>query len=270
MINSTKELSTAIRRETIKMIYQSKSSHIGGCFSIVDILAVLYDGILRKNPNDSDWKLRDRFLLSKGHACAALYSTLAIKGYYDIQDLDKYCKDGSLFLAHASHKIPGVELSTGSLGHALPYGCGLAVAAKRKGESWRVFVLLSDGELDEGSNWEAMLFAPQHQLDNLIVIVDYNKIQSFGDVKDVIDLHPLKNKLEAFNWSVVEIDGHNIEQIKQSLSILPNVIKKPTVIIANTVKGKGVDFMEQKLLWHYKSPSESEYHMALEQINSRI
>lgn len=258
-----------IRLKTLEMVYKAKASHVGGALSMVDLLAVLYKEILIFNPIEPKWDGRDRFLLSKGHACTSLYAALALSGFFDVAELDNYAKDGSIFLSHASHKVSGVELSTGSLGHALPVGCGMALAAKVKKEKHRIFVLLSDGELDEGSNWESFLFAPQHKLDNLVVIVDYNKIQSLGNVKDVLDLEPLGGKLSAFNWETIEIDGHDHEQIYKVLSALPKQKEKPTAIIAYTTKGKGVDFMENKLLWHYKSPNEDELKNSLKQIEEK-
>lgn len=264
--NSTEKFAQNIRLKTIEMVYKAKASHVGGALSMVDLLAVLYTKILKYKPQEPKWNERDRFLLSKGHACTSLYATLALSGFFNVEELDTYSHDGSIFLSHASHKVPGVEVSTGSLGHALSVGCGIALAAKRKNEDHMVYVLLSDGELDEGSNWEAILFASNHKLDNLITIIDYNKIQSLGDVKAVLDLEPLSGKLRAFNWETIEIDGHVHEQIFNAFSTLPKQKGMPTAIIANTIKGKGVDFMENKLLWHYKSPDENEYHNALRQI----
>lgn len=258
-----KNFAKNVRKTALTIVYNAKASHIGGAFSMVEILTILYNEVLKIDPQNPQWKDRDRFLLSKGHACSSLYATLALKGFFTLDDLQSYGKDGSIFMSHASHKVPGVELSTGSLGHALPVGCGLALAAKRKQDNWKVYVLVSDGELDEGSNWEAILLAPQHRLDNLVLIVDYNKIQSMGSVKDVIDLHPLKDKFLAFNWNVIEVDGHDYSQLKKAFSELSGEGGKPTVIIANTIKGKGVHFMENKLLWHYKTPSESEFTEAI-------
>jgi transketolase len=169
-------------------------------------------------------------------------------------------------MSHISHKVPGVEFSTGSLGHGLPFGCGKALAAKRKKKNWRTFVILSDGELDEGSNWEAILFAPHHRLDNLVAIVDYNKIQSLGSVKEVLDLHPLADKFRAFNWAVKEIDGHNHAEISVTLKNLPFESGRPSCLIAHTVKGKGVDFMENELVWHYRSPGDEQVREALMQL----
>ncbi len=233
---------------------------------MTDMLAVLYAQILQVRPDDPAWLERDRFILSKGHCCTALYATLALRGFFPVKELETYGQNGSRLMSHVSHKVPGVEFSTGSLGHGLGFGCGKALAAKRNKKNWRVVVMLSDGELDEGSNWEAFLFAPQHKLDNLTALVDYNKIQSLGNVKEVLDLHPLAEKLRAFNWAVREIDGHNHEEISTALNKTPFEPGKPNCIIAHTVKGKGVDFMEDKLLWHYRSPDAEQVKQALNQI----
>jgi len=266
-INKTKEFALNIRKLALSMVYTAKSSHIGGAFSMIDILAVLYSEVLNIDPANPKESNRDRFLLSKGHACSALYATLGLKGFFPIQELDTYAANGSRFLSHTSHYIPGVEISAGSLGHALSITCGLAIAAKRKKEAWKAFCLVSDGELNEGSNWEAFLLAPQLKLDNIIVIVDYNKIQSLGFVKDIIDLEPLSAKFEAFGWETHQIDGHNHNEIYDMLiRCKENENGIPKIIIANTIKGKGVDFMENKLLWHYKSPNAEEYKTAIEQL----
>ena len=265
--SSTDLFAKEIRSLSLKMVYNAKASHIGGALSMTDLLAVLYGRIMNFNPKDPNWEDRDRFLLSKGHACVGLYATLALSGYYSTNELETYGQDGSRFISHVSHKVPGVELSTGSLGHALPVACGIALAGKRKGKDFRTFVLISDGELDEGSNWEAILFAPHHNLNNLVLIVDYNKIQSLGRVDVVLSLEPLGKKFESFNWDCHTITGHDHQQILEALSPKPHT-NKPLVIIAHTIKGKGVDFMENKLLWHYKSPDNSEYSDAIKQINS--
>lgn len=264
-LEQTTLLSQNIRRLTLEMVYKAKASHIGGALSMADLLAVLYSNILKFEANNPNWEQRDRFLLSKGHACTSLYATLALSDFFPVSLLNEYGTDGTLLLSHNSSQIPGIELSTGSLGHALPVGCGLALAAKRKGKDYNTYVLVSDGELDEGSNWESILFAPQHKLDNLILIVDYNKIQSLGTVAEVISLESLSLKFEAFNWEVFEIDGHNHNQIYEVLnSIQKNA--KPKVVIAHTIKGKGINFMENKLLWHYKSPSEQEFNEGINQL----
>lgn len=264
---TTKDFAKDIRKNTLQMIYNAKASHIGGALSMADILAVLYNDILNIEPRDPDNKERDRFLLSKGHACTSLYATLCLKGFFPIDELTKYAQEGSIFLSHTNHHIPGIEISAGSLGHALPICCGLALAAKRKKAAWKTYCLVSDGELDEGSNWESILFAPQQKLDNLILIVDYNKIQSLGFVEDVIDLGPLKEKFTAFNWETFEVDGHNHQELKDVFLNVQELNGKPKVIIAHTIKGKGVSFMEDKLLWHYKSPSEEQFNDAINELN---
>jgi transketolase len=266
---STKDFAKEIRKLTLQMVYNAKASHIGGALSMADILAVLYNDILRIDPLNPKDTCRDKFLLSKGHACTSLYATLTLKEFFPIKDLTSYAQDGSIFLSHTSHHIPGIEISAGSLGHAMPISCGLALAAKRKNSDWKTYCLVSDGELDEGSNWESILLAPQLKLDNLIIIVDYNKIQSLGTVKEVIDLHPLKEKFEAFRWETYEVDGHDHQALKSIFKKAQNLNGKPKVIIAHTVKGKGVSFMENKLLWHYKSPSEAQFNEANNELNKQ-
>lgn len=264
--NSSTDFAVEIRRKTIEMVYKAKASHIGGALSMVDILAVLYLDIINIDPSNPLDENRDRFLLSKGHACTSLYATLGLKNFFPIDKLESYSQDNSLFLSHTSHLIPGVEVSAGSLGHAFPIACGLAIAAKRKGKQWKTYCLVSDGELNEGSNWEAILLAPQLKLDNLILIVDYNKIQSLGFVKDVIDLDSLRMKFEAFNWEVFEIDGHNHQDLKATFNTTKDLNNRPKVIIAHTTKGKGVSFMENRLLWHYKSPDEQQFFQAIQEL----
>lgn len=268
MNDSTRNLAKKIRSEALKMVARANASHIGGALSMADLLAVLFSGVLNIRPQDPSWNFRDRFILSKGHSCTSLYATLALKNFFQIEELESYGQDGSQLMSHISHHVPGVEFSTGSLGHGLPFGCGKALAAKRSGKNWRTFVMLSDGELDEGSNWEAILFAPQHKLDNLVAIVDYNKIQSLGSVADVMELDPLADKFRAFRWGVKEIDGHNHKAIHEALSTLPLEPGKPSCLIAHTIKGKGVDFMENNLQWHYSSPKPDQLAEALSQLDS--
>jgi transketolase len=267
-MKSSKEFAKKIRLETLKMVYAAKASHIGGAFSMADILAVLYNEVLHIDSSNPDDHNRDRFLLSKGHACTSLYATLALKGFFPIGQLANYAKDGSLLLSHTSHYVPGVEISAGSLGHALPVSVGISLGAKRKQQTWKTYCLVSDGELNEGSNWESILLAPQLDLDNLILIVDYNKIQSLGHVKEVIDIEPLIQKFESFRWETYETDGHDHEALKKTFLKCKELNKKPKVIIAHTVKGKGVSFMENKLLWHYKSPDEKQFSDANEELQS--
>jgi transketolase len=255
-----------IRRATLEMVHRVDASHVGGGLSMADLLAVLYLDVLKVRPEEPGWLDRDRFILSKGHSCAALYATLALRGFFPREELESYGRDGSRLMTHISHKAPGVEFSTGSLGHGLPFGAGKALAAKRLVKEWRVFVMLSDGELDEGSNWEAILFAPQHRLDNLTVIIDYNKIQSLGGVSEVLELEPLAEKFRAFRWSVREVDGHDHQVVQAALGGLPWEAGKPSCLIAHTVKGKGVSFMENQLRWHYKSPNAEQLKQALAEL----
>jgi transketolase len=263
------QLAQRIRADSLRMIHRGKSSHAGSALSMIDLLVVLYNKVLRVSPERPDWPERDRFLLSKGHACAGLYAVLAARGFFPSAWLNDFYGDGSQMAGHAtSGSIPGVEISSGALGHGLAIGCGMALTAKRDQSNYRVFVLLSDGECDEGSTWEAALFAPHHRLSNLIVIIDYNKIQSLGAVKEVLDLEPLAAKWEAFGWSVREIDGHNFHEIEDALENVPRAQDKPTCIIAHTVKGKGVSFMENTVLWHYRSPNEDELRAALAQLET--
>jgi len=268
--NASSQFAQSIRGMVLSMVAKVNASHIGGALSMSDILAVLFNGILNVRPDQPDWSQRDRLILSKGHCCASLYAALGLKGFFPISDLQTYGRNESLLMAHASHKVPGVEFSTGSLGHGLPFGCGKALAAKRKNQAWRTFVLLSDGELDEGSNWEAILFAPQHKLDNLVAIVDYNKIQSLGSVAEVLELEPLAEKFRAFRWAVREINGHDHPSISTALKSVPFEKGKPSCLIAHTIKGKGVDFMENSLKWHYSSPDPEQLKSALSQIKTKI
>lgn len=260
----------SIRKKAVEMVAAANASHIGGALSMADLLAVLYSGILQIRPNEPGWEHRDRMVLSKGHSCTTLYATLALRGFFPQGELETYGQDGSRLMAHISHKVPGVEFSTGSLGHGLPFGCGKALAAKRGRLNWRTFVLLSDGELDEGSNWEAVLFAAHHKLDNLVAIVDYNKIQSLGTVSEVLSLDPLADKFRAFGWAVREVDGHDLEAIRRTLDPVPWESDRPSMLIAHTVKGKGVDFMENQLSWHYSSPKGEQLKEAIRQLERAL
>ncbi|MDE5608860.1 MAG: transketolase [Bacteroidales bacterium] len=260
------ELAKKIRKTSVEMVYKAHASHIGGALSMADILAVLYSDVLNQKPEKPDWGKRDRCLLSKGHACVSFYAVLAHKGYYSVEALDTYAQNGSAFLCHTTHHVPGIEISAGSLGHGLPIACGIALGAKIKGEEFKTYVILGDGEMDEGSNWEAFLFGAHHKLSNLCVIIDYNKIQSFGNTNDVLCLEPLERKMKNFNWNVVSVDGHDHDALRQAFEAFNCENEKPTVIIAHTIKGKGVSFMENSLAWHYKSPDEEQYKQAIKEI----
>lgn len=260
-------LGRSIRASTLRMTHRSRASHVGSCLSCADILAVLYASVLHVDPAAPSAAGRDRFILSKGHAAAALYATLAERGFFPKQWLEQYTADGSPLAGHAVHKgVPGVEVSTGSLGHGLPIGVGMALAAQRSGASYRVFVLMSDGECDEGSVWEAALFASHHGLENLVAIVDANEIQSFGRVSEVLSLEPFADKWRAFGWCVEEVDGHDHAALARVLGRAPGAVGKPTLVLAHTVKGKGISFMENKLEWHYRSPNDDELARALAEL----
>lgn len=261
--SSLESFANRVRKHVIEMTHRGKSSHVGTSFSMVELLVVLYEEILNVRPEDPQWESRDRFVLSKGHGCAGLYAILAEKGFFPVSWLETYYLDGSPLPGHATSIVPGVEVSTGSLGHGLSLANGMALTAKRDQTGWRVFSILSDGECDEGSIWEAALFSGNHGLDNLTVIVDYNKIQALGHTKDVLDLEPFADKWKAFGWEVREIDGHNLPEVLTTLESVPFISGKPNCIIAHTIKGKGVSFMEDELLWHYRSPQGDEYKEAL-------
>lgn len=262
-----RRLAKAIRLHCLRMTSTGGSSHIGSCLSIADILAVLYGRVLHIDPTQPKHPNRDRFILSKGHAGAAVYATLAECGFLPVTKLATHYQDGSDLSGHVSHKgIPGVELSTGSLGHGLGVGTGMALAAAQAGQTHRVAVLLSDGECDEGSNWEAILFAAHHRLCNLCAIIDYNKIQSLAPVAQTMALEPFADKWAAFGWEVRHCDGHDHAALEAVLR--PATGDRPVVVIANTVKGKGVSFMEHQVLWHYRTARGDEFSAALHELEA--
>jgi transketolase len=261
------DLAKQIRVHALRMVTRAKASHIGSALSVADIVAALYGGVMHVDPGHPELPSRDRFILSKGHACVAVYGALAARGFFPEAELDTYGQDHSNLMNHISHKVPGVELSSGALGHGLPFGVGKALVAKRIKAAWRVFVQLSDGEMDEGSNWEALMFAAHHRLDNLVAIIDYNKLQSITTVEATLNLEPLADKLRAFGWTVREVDGHAHAQLHEVLGGPPEA-GKPTLVLAHTVKGKGVSFMENQVLWHYRSPSEEQLAQALAELEA--
>ncbi len=264
------ELANKIRIHALKMANSGGGSHIGSALSISDILAVLYSDIMNIDPKSPELINRDRFILSKGHAGAAVYAVLAESGFFPTTKLATHYQDGSDLSGHVSHKnVPGVELSTGSLGHGLSVGVGMAKAAMLDKKTHRIFVLLSDGECDEGSVWEAAMFASHHKLDNLIALIDYNKIQSLDTVANTLALEPFKSKWESFGWNAIEVNGHDHTQLKSELAKIPSINSKPTVYICHTTKGKGVSFMENSVLWHYRCPRGEEFEMALKELEQK-
>jgi len=268
-VENSEYLAKKIRLHAVKMVNSGGSSHIGSVLSIADILAVLYGHIMKYKATQPKWPDRDRFILSKGHGGVGVYAALAESGFFDTRKLMEHYQDGSIFSGHVSHKgIPGVELSTGALGHGLAVGVGMAYAAKLDEEAYRVFVLMSDGELNEGSNWEAMMFASHHKLNNVVAIVDRNRLQSMNTTEETLTLEPLQQKLEAFGWEVISLDGHEHDVLKVYLSVdyEKRYLDKPLIIIANTVKGKGVSFMENQIAWHYKTPTGELFDQAIKEL----
>lgn len=264
------EYARRLRRTTLHMINRAKSSHVGSCFSIAELVAVLYGGgVLRVTPETAGDPARDRFILSKGHACAILYAALADRGFFPASWLGRFYQDGAELAGHATHKgVPGVEVSTGSLGHGLPIAVGMALAGRRSGRDYRTFVLMSDGECNEGTTWESALLASHHGLDNLTAIVDFNKIQSLGRVEEVLGLDPLADKWRSFGWAVREVDGHDVGALLEATRSLPAEPGRPTCLVAHTVKGRGVSFMEDDVLWHYRTPAGAEFDAALAELEA--
>ena len=253
-----KILSNKLRYSIVKMSNETKSPHLASSLSCIDIVATLYDAILNLDIKNPKWELRDRFILSKGHAATALYVALEHKGFITKNDLKSYTKKDSLLEEHPSPKLQGVEAATGSLGHGLPIGCGIALSAKIKKKNFMTYVLMSDGECNEGSVWEAALFASAKKLNKLCAIIDYNKWQATGKSKDILNLNSLVEKFEKFGWIVKEIDGHDHDLIYKTCLFAKKEVSKPTMIIANTIKGKGVSFMEDDNNWHYRIPNNKE------------
>lgn len=262
---TSKELAWKIRLDAIEMTHISNGSHIGAILSIADIVAVLYNDVMQVFPNDPKNDNRDRFILSKGHAGAAVYAALAEKGFFEVEKLRTHYADGSILSGHVSHKgVPGVEFSTGSLGHGVCVAAGMAMAGKHDKKNHRIFVITGDGECDEGSVWEMALFANHFRLSNLIVIVDHNKIQSLDRCENTLEFIDLAAKWRAFGWNVIEIDGHDHDILRETL--LKNDDNKPTCIIAHTIKGKGISFMENTVLWHYRAPQGEDYEKSLKEL----
>jgi transketolase len=266
----TIKLAKNIRLNCLKMVNRGGGSHIGSALSIADILAVLYGSVLNVDPNKPRENNRDRFILSKGHAGVAVYAALAELGFFKKDELKTYYQNGSIFSGHISHRgIPGVEVSTGSLGHGLSIAAGMALTAKLDQKKHKVYVLLSDGECDAGSTWEAALFAAHHKLDNLIAIVDYNKIQGIDFVQNTLALEPFLEKWKSFGWETGEVDGHAHEDLFSSFNPKDSQTGLPKAVIAHTIKGKGVSFMENSVLWHYRCPRGEEYQAALKEIEDK-
>jgi transketolase len=246
--------SKELRQSLVRMVKVDGRGHIGPALSLFEILRVLYDDVMKFDAKNPQWAERDRCILSKGHGCIALFALLADKGFFPVEEFDRFCRTDSILGGHPEYKkVPGVEASTGALGHGLPIGVGMALAARIQKRDSRVFVICGDGETNEGSIWEAAMNAGKHQLGNLTVIIDYNKIQSAGYVRDIQSMEPMADKWRAFNFDVIEVDGHDVEALRRAFASLSINSQKPTAIIAHTVKGKGLSFAENEPKWHHQS-----------------
>ncbi len=273
MVNNTQLELTAykIRKHAIDGVYNASSGHPGGSLSIADILSVLYFSEMNVNPKDKSNPDRDRFVLSKGHCAPALYGVLAEKGFFPKEDIKTLRKYDSYLQGHPDMKgVPGVDMSTGSLGQGICAANGMALSAKLDGKSFRVYTILGDGELEEGQVWEAAMFAAHYKLDNLVAFVDFNGLQIDGDITKVMNPTPIDKKFEAFGWNVIVIDAHNYDEIKSALCEAKNTKGKPTCIVAKSVKGKGVSFMENNPAWHGNAPKEEEYIQASNELDAKI
>ena len=266
-INRLEDISEKIRCSILTMVKNAGVGHIGGSLSVTDILVSLYFKVLKIDPKNPVWPERDRLILSKGHGATAIYSILAERGFFPKEELNTFGIIGSNFQVHPDKtKVPGIEASTGALGQGLSIGIGMALAARLDKKDYYTFVILGDGEIQEGQIWEAAMFASHYRLDNITAILDYNNVQLMGNVSEIMEIAPVADKWSAFGWEVLEIDGHNFRQIIESLYKSKEIKGKPTIIIANTVKGKGVSFMQNKCKWHGNVPTEEEYDKAINEI----
>ncbi len=261
--------SVRYRKTLLKYIKMANAGHTGGSLSCTDILNVLYNDVLNVSPDNFSDPGRDRYIQSKGHSVEALYAVLADKGFFPESDLETLCRYKSKYVGHPTRKVKGIEFNTGALGHGLPISAGIAIAGKKDGLGYRVFTLLGDGELAEGSNWEAAMLAAHYQLDNLTAILDHNSLQISGRINEVCSPYPIDEKFRAFGWSVVPVDGNNISQLREVFRRVPLVKKKPTLILANTVKGKGISFMEDQKKWHHGVPSDEQYAQAVAELDQK-
>lgn len=269
-IQFLKRKATEIRMDLLTMIYEAGTGHTGGSLSNTDILTVLYYHIMKVDPKNPKWADRDRYVQSKGHAVESYWSILADKGFFPKEELKTFSQFNSRLIGHPNNKVPGVEMNTGSLGHGLPISVGMALAAKMDGKSYKVYTLMGDGEQAEGSVWEGAMAAAQYKLDNLVAIVDRNRLQITGNTEDVMSLEPFGEKWRAFGWNVVEVDGNDIEQLVKVLEQAPRVAGKPTLIVANTIKGKGISFAENVAKWHHHVPTKEQYQLAMDEFSKQL
>ena len=271
-VRDPKTLAWLIRRNGLEMTHISHGSHIGSVLSVAEIIAVLYSSVLNVDPKQPKKPDRDRLILSKGHAGSAVYAALAETGFFPVEQLKTHYANGSILSGHVSHKgVPGVEVSTGSLGHGLGVGTGMALGAKMDGAQWRTYVVLGDGECDEGSVWESALQAAQYKLDRLIAVVDYNHMQSLASVEDTLRLEPFEQKWKDFGWNAESVNGHDTDALLAAFARARENAgsRKPYVILAHTIKGKGISFMENNILWHYRTPQGEEYEAALKELEAQ-
>lgn len=268
MVADLAAVARRVRRQVVTLSHRGRAPHLGSSLSCVDLLVAAYFGVLRIDPQRPGDPGRDRFLLSKGHAAAALYAVLAERGFFPVELLETFNRDGGVLAEHpAPAAVPGIEAATGSLGHGLPLGVGMAVAGRLQGHDYRVVVVMSDGECNEGSVWEAAMFAAGQRLERLVVCVDYNRWQATGRSDEIMSLAPLAEKWRAFGWNAADIDGHDVELLAETLRRPPDGSGRPTALIAHTVKGRGVSFMEDDNNWHYRIPDENEWQAALAELS---
>jgi transketolase len=266
-VKELEQMAVTIRCDIIDMICTAAAGHPGGSLSAADVVTALYFRVMRIDPQNPDWPDRDRFILSKGHACPVWYAALAERGYFDKSHLKTLRQMGSILQGHPDmRKTPGIDMTAGSLGHGLPAGLGMALSGKLQQKDYHVFVIIGDGESQEGSIWEASMAAPRFKLDNLTAILDYNHLQNDYSVDDIMPIHPAVDKWQAFGWHVIDIDGHDMEQVVAALEEAKSYEGKPTMIVANTIKGKGVSYMENVCEWHGKAPCQEEADQALEEL----
>ncbi|MBD0382758.1 transketolase [Paenibacillus sp. WST5] len=259
-----------IRMDLLKMIHGANTGHTGGSLSNTDIITALYYKIMNIDPKNPKWEERDRFIASKGHSVESLWCILADKGFFPKEELATFSQFGTRLIGHPNNKVPGIEMNTGALGHGLAISVGMALAAKRDGKSYRVFCLMGDGEQAEGSVWEAAMAGPHYKLDNLVGIIDRNRLQISGSTEEVMGLEPLEEKWAAFGWNVISIDGNDMEALVEAFGSVPTVPGKPTLIMANTVKGKGISFAENKPAWHHHVPNDAELEQALAELSASL
>jgi transketolase len=265
-----KRKAVEIRMGLYKLIYEGKAGHTGGSLSSTDILTVLYYHVMNTDPKNPKWEDRDRYIQSKGHSVEVFWTILADKGFFPKEELKTFSQFNTRLIGHPNNKVPGVEMNTGALGHGLPVSVGMALAAKMDGKSYRVFTLMGDGEQAEGSVWEGAMAASHYKLDNLVAIIDRNRLQITGNTEDVMSIEPLADKWRAFGWEVVGVDGNDIEQLVDALGDTPKVKGKPTLVIANTIKSKGLSFAENVASWHHHVPTEEEFEKGMEEFSKQL